>query len=1350
VATLPSVGYLFERYSRFVKSHSRVFLALWVLLLIFGAPLTLHLPSIVSYSINVPSSNRESAYAENLVSHDFRGYQPSNATYYVLIVTRDALSPSVYKRFLQFNKTLYQTLKPYGLSNISSVYSLELSLLTSLVNQSIFVLNETRALVNSTYHAESSLSANLSKINSLVYSLASNLTKLDGQIRNFTALVYSISQSEHALFENITVLNQKLYLIRNETISAINQVNLVASQINATNQRVYALYYQIGGYSRFVYEAPYLFVSSWLAYYSNNPNYTLSQLDFLANRSVYSLTNSLFDNPSLVSYYNLFLGVWSNLTQSLTTKQVAQQAFEIANRAVYLSLSVFLKSVPQQVASLLALVAQWFNITDYTNTQLQASLTLSVATQNLTQQQAQFVQACFELGANPSAQAIDQLALSIVTKDLPPSQASFVRSAFYEVPKEGIENFTLNYLSNVINQTQPALASFVYRNFGVTLYTFLSRTYSLGFPASYDGTRNLTLQLVSHALPKNITEQLLRVNLTAQAFLQQVFALGYPPNNQSVTSYALNVFGDALKNKFANASEVVNYAYLLGSNPSRALALDYSISILSPSFSNLTQSEFALSAQRFLTLVAKLGNPPSDSSLKNVTLYLVNRSFWVNHTSFVSNFSSRFNQSFYSFLSSLYQANEVQQKALYLNLSFDAIYYTLSQDPLLQVNKTSLLTVLQSLNTTKNARAFANALLSKMGFARAPVSPSVGLLYQLIDPSKSATIVTLQFSHEPSNNGTKAFESVVERFNTSDFVTYYTAGPIISKDLQGIVATSERVAIPVGLIAAVVITGAFFLSPIAAVIPTLVFALSMTLGFGLVYLVIGRIEGQTLSYISPVVIALLGLGLATDYSVLIMNRFRQELSKGEKEAVRLSVRWAGEAVFTSGLTVVLSYVALDLAHIPLFSDVGLANVLVVSSVLLCTLTLLPAILALLGKRVFWPKSKIENKPSVLSSITKKAISHPKSVLGALVAVTLLTAVIAVNLPVNINFLGLTPNTPAKVGLDQITQHFGGSTLIPTYVVVELPSKISTAPDSFNTSELEQLANLTNIIRGFPGVRAVYGVTTPYNYSIPYETMSNMSLEQRLAYSKQILQYVSFDNSTVYFKVVFNGDAFDNRVLKEARTLSEKLAQHTPAGYHIYVGGASLDAQDVLDYIFRILPELVGVLIAAIYVVLFVQLKSAFTPLRLIATIMSSIAWTLFLVWLIFYKLSGLSVFIFAPLFLITTMLGVGMDYDIFMIVRVREEAGKGSGDELALIKTSETTAGVITALGLILATVFLSLGLTPIVLLRQIGLTLALGVLLDTFVVWLVFVPSIMVLAKRLNWWPGDPRKDVSTDLQKP
>lgn len=1348
-----SIGSVFGAYSRFVKDHARVFLLVWLVLVVVLSPSALAIRNIISYSVNVPSSSNQSTAAENMVSTDFRGYHPSNTSFYVVISSSHLLSGEAYSRFAKLNASLFQKLGRYGLENVSSVYSLELALLRQVLNSSITLLNATKSILNLTAGMEHSLESNLSSMGSSLGALQSNITALDREMNNFSVFVSNLSVSEEQLRSNLTTLDSNLYQIQASALSALEEVNNLSVRIQKTNYELYSLLSQVNSTAYFVYGPVSAFVYAWQQVYRANPSAPVSALNSAANSSVYpSIEHS--GNGALVLYYNLFVSAWDGSTSSLAPASVNSSIAYLGVTAARSAVGEFSSAARLNYtqAQFLGSVAAGFSLSNYTNPFSQIGYTLAYATQGASSSERTFIEDCFYLGPDPSAGSISSLALALVSANLTSAQAAFVREAYYGIPKVGVENFTISYFASVLNSTQPGFVARVSKTFGMGILDFLRMVYSVGSPPSQTVLENLTVTLVVRTFPANLSFS--KFGLAPSEFAREVYDLGMPLSTPSLDGFVISLFEKVVAASLPRGFSVspgllVNTSFSLGPNPSgqelENATLAIAASGVNQSLADSISDNFFMTPRAFLGLVYSAWR--AQTGYSGLSVYLLNRSVSAKDPSLVS-FAVKADSNVYRFLldarSLGYPVDPALLRDLSVNMSYRLFEENVSSQPFLYVNATALRSLLvSSYQIAPGNLSYAETLmLSSSAFSDLPVSPVEGLLQELVNPAGNLTVVTLNFVTAPDDSGVSSFEQVVAEYNSTDFITHYTAGSIISKDLQSIVTKSEIVAIPAGIVAAIVITGLFFLSPVAALVPFLSFAVSMVVGFGLVYQVLGRLEGTTLSFISPAVIVLLGLGLATDYSVLILNRYRQELTRGRKEALRLSTRWAGEAVFTSGFTVILSYVALDLAHVPLFSDVGLANVLVVSSILACTLTLVPALLSVFGEKSFWPRKTAPPKPSRVARVTRAAIRRPKAVAGALVVFTLVATAFALATPVNINFIGLTPNSPAKVGLQEITSGFGGSTLTPTYVVVQLPESLSRGGNLFNITEMDVISNLTRDVLGFQGVSAVYGPATPLNATVPYQGFANMSVQERAAYAREVMNYVSFDNTSVYLKVVFRGDAFGNTVLREAAALSTYLGGHAPRGYRVYVGGSSIDSENVLQYVFGILPKLILVLVGAIYVVLLLQLRSAFTPLRLIATILSAVSWSLLFVWVIFYRLSGYSVFVFAPLFLVTTMLGVGTDYDIFMMVRVREEVTKGAGDDEAIVRTVESTGGVVVALGLILSSVFFSLALTSIELLRQIGVTLGLGIILDTFVGWLAFIPSVMVLAKKFNWWPSNPHAE--------
>jgi RND superfamily putative drug exporter len=191
-----------------------------------------------------------------------------------------------------------------------------------------------------------------------------------------------------------------------------------------------------------------------------------------------------------------------------------------------------------------------------------------------------------------------------------------------------------------------------------------------------------------------------------------------------------------------------------------------------------------------------------------------------------------------------------------------------------------------------------------------------------------------------------------------------------------------------------------------------------------------------------------------------------------------------------------------------------------------------------------------------------------------------------------------------------------------------------------------------------------------------------------------------------------------------------------SGVNIYFGGATQSAYESHSFMTSLIPEVVIILSAAVFVILFFQLRSAFTPVRLIITILCSVVFSLAIISAIFYFALNLPILDFAPLFVVVTMLGVGIDYDIFFLTRIREEVLNGKTDNEAIVTAIDKVWVTILCLGLVLATVFASLILTNIPVLQEISLAVAAAIMLDVTVIILFFVPALMGLAQRFNWWP--------------
>jgi len=247
----------------------------------------------------------------------------------------------------------------------------------------------------------------------------------------------------------------------------------------------------------------------------------------------------------------------------------------------------------------------------------------------------------------------------------------------------------------------------------------------------------------------------------------------------------------------------------------------------------------------------------------------------------------------------------------------------------------------------------------------------------------------------------------------------------------------------------------------------------------------------------------------------------------------------------------------------------------------------------------------------------------------------------------------------------------------------------------------------------------------------------MSEPLSLQYESQMFSTIGKDNKTAVITLGLSDSAVGAAATNSLIGMEKNINQlPLMKGVAVYFGGETQSAYDNHMFMVNLIPEVVVILAAAVYVILFLQLRSAFTPIRLIITILCSVVFSLAIVSITFYFALNVPILDFAPLFVVVTMLGVGIDYDIFFLTRIREEVLNGKTDNEAIVTAIDKVWVTILGLGLVLATVFASLIITGIPMLQEISLAVASAILIDVTVVILFFVPALMGLAQKFNWWP--------------
>jgi len=671
--------------------------------------------------------------------------------------------------------------------------------------------------------------------------------------------------------------------------------------------------------------------------------------------------------------------------------------------------------------------------------------------------------------------------------------------------------------------------------------------------------------------------------------------------------------------------------------------------------------------------------------------------------------------------------------------------------PLFTINASSLYSLLSQLNvnsTSSQVRTSVANLLSTDGLADYPYRLSAPILKNFVSRDNKTMIFQIGFSSTPDTSVVTLTRAAVHSSNLATIGTVYVTGsPVLAVDFANTAQPALDNSILPGLAISLLVAGLLFLSPVAALVPILIGGFSIGISLGSVYGLVVVIQHGQINFAVPFLMILTMLGLAVDYSVLQLRRTKEERNKGKtlQESVAISVRWAGQAIITAGLTVVVAYIVLAVTKVPFFGDVGTAIAIGVAILLAASITLLPSLELMIGDRLFWPNRGTRNqltrnstRRGRLEGIAEKTMQRKVAISVVFTLLAVGSFYLAYQTPTGIDITKLIPNFESNQGLTVITNNLGGSVVAPTLTVVTFPSPIVYGQNQFNQTLLKQIDAITSTISSSVGVESVSSPTRPYGAPFNYTALGALPPPVRSQYLIGILSQIGRDNRTALITVGLSESAQSSKAVSDLNNIEVAVTGISlPSGTTVYFGGSTQSTVDSLNLINGVLPLVLLILGLGVFFILFVQLRSVFTPLRLIFTILCSVAFALALLSVAFYYLLQTPVVSLAPLFVIVTMLGVGIDYDIFLVTRIREEALSGKSDYDA-IKTAVSKIWVtLFGLGLILSSVFASLVASGIGLLQEIGVSVASAIMVDVGFVILFFVVSLMAIAQKYNWWPS-------------
>jgi RND superfamily putative drug exporter len=635
-----------------------------------------------------------------------------------------------------------------------------------------------------------------------------------------------------------------------------------------------------------------------------------------------------------------------------------------------------------------------------------------------------------------------------------------------------------------------------------------------------------------------------------------------------------------------------------------------------------------------------------------------------------------------------------------------------------------------------------------------PDAPHVaGVISHLVSPRQVSAdrhtaydIITLDL---PPDDSPDAIPVLEERLGEAPGLEVALAGgPAFYGDVQRVseedLRRSEVISLPLAAVALLLVFG----SLVAAGVPLAVGGAAVLVALAAIFFV------ASLTPMSVFVLnlaTLLGLGLGVDYSLLMTSRFREELaSRGGREdavpdAVRATVATAGRAVFFSGLTVLLGLLGLVLFEFMILRSVGIAGAMVVGLAVAAALTLMPAILAILGTRIdrYAIRRVAVGAPTDgrWAGLARSVMRRPVAVLVPTLALLLLLGAPFLHARFNAPDASiLPPDVPSRASFDLLRQEFGEGEFAPIALAIRTDG-LATSPEN-----IAALYDYSRRIGADPRVSRLTGIV---------DVDPRLSLEQyQLLYGDpngprdRFLQVVldgttRGDLTTFTLYTPYGPNRAEGRALvADLRRAGSPLAP--PDGMTVLVGGGAADVDDVVSRVSADFPRTALFIVVTTYLVLFMLLRSVFLPIKALAmNTLSIVASFGALVW-IFQdgNLSGPLGFqplgfveTTQPVILFCVLFGLSMDYEVFLLSRMKEVWDRTGDNTEAVAKGLERSGRIVSSAALIVVVVAASFAFADIVLIKALGIGVAVAVALDATVVRALLVPATMRLLGKWNWW---------------
>ncbi len=567
---------------------------------------------------------------------------------------------------------------------------------------------------------------------------------------------------------------------------------------------------------------------------------------------------------------------------------------------------------------------------------------------------------------------------------------------------------------------------------------------------------------------------------------------------------------------------------------------------------------------------------------------------------------------------------------------------------------------------------------------------------------------------------------------------------------------AEVISLPIALIILLAVFGTL----VGASLPLLVAALALPTGFAVIGLLAGVMD---MSIFVTNLASMIGLALTIDYSLFMVSRFREELRHHSVEiALERMMGSVGKAVAVSGVAVAIGLSSLAVFEAAALRSMGIGGVIIVAVTLLFALTVLPAILGILGHRVNrlripLPKALrlAEDDPDAADArqghgvwawIAARVMRRPLLIALPVLAILLIAGSPFLNLQLSTGQnLEDLPDTPARAAFMIIAEEFPGGESDPIRVALTW-SSVSPGDDGMDLETQEALRAYVDDLAALDDVSEVQSVLDPPP-GLPadqYSALLALPPDERPPEVQESLDlyladWLAGDTTRINVRSQLLPDSDAGRAL-----VDDVREVETPPDSTALTAGLPSRSRDFMDSFYASVPVAIGIVIAATAGVLFLTFGSVFLPIK--AVLMSLISITASfgaLVW-IFQEghLSGLfgvepsgTTAAWLPIIMFAILFGLSMDYEVLLLSRIRERYLAHGDNTRAVQEGIGITGGIITGAALIMVAVFGAFAMSSIIFLKALGFTMALAVFVDATLVRGILVPAFMRIAGSLNWW---------------